>query len=269
MTADAAHYLHGHHESVMQSHRWRTAENSAAYLLPELHPGMSLLDVGCGAGTITVDLADRITPGKLTAVDNTEAALASARAEADARGRHDIEFVLADAGRMDFPDDHFDVVHAHQVLQHLANPVETLVEMRRVCRPGGLVAARDGDYAGFTWYPEVPELDEWLALYRRLARLAGGEPDAGRRLLHWARRAGLEAVESGASTWCYATPEGREHWAGTWARRVVDSDFARQAVDSGLADEADLQRLADGWRRWADHEDGWFGVLHGHVLARA
>ena len=41
-------YTHGHHESVLRSHRWRTAENSAAYLLPYLAPGQSLLDIGCG-----------------------------------------------------------------------------------------------------------------------------------------------------------------------------------------------------------------------------
>lgn len=52
-------YTHGHHESVLRSHRWRTAENSAAYLPPHVHRGMSLLDVGCGPGTITFDLARR------------------------------------------------------------------------------------------------------------------------------------------------------------------------------------------------------------------
>src|SRR5262245_25345231 len=48
-------YTHGHHESVLRSHRWRTIENSAAYLLPYLSPGLDVLDVGCGPGTITID----------------------------------------------------------------------------------------------------------------------------------------------------------------------------------------------------------------------
>src|SRR4029078_11045693 len=51
-------YTHGHHESVLRSHRWRTADNSAGYLLPRLHPGMRLLDVGCGPGTITTGVAE-------------------------------------------------------------------------------------------------------------------------------------------------------------------------------------------------------------------
>src|SRR5205807_5358631 len=126
------------------------------------------------------------------------------------------------------PDDSFDVVHAHQVLQHVADPVRALAEMRRVCRPGGIVAARDGDYAGFTWYPEVPALDGWLALYRTVARRNGGEPDAGRRLLSWARAAGFTDVTPGASTWCFATPDDRQWWGRLWADRIRYSDLAGQ-----------------------------------------
>ena len=107
-----------------------------------------------------------------------------------------------------------------------------LREMRRVCRPGGVVAARDGDYAGFTWYPRLPELDEWQALYQRVARSNGGEPDAGRRLLSWALAAGFTDVTPTAATWLFATPVTRAFWGHMWADRVVDSDFARQAVST-------------------------------------
>lgn len=110
-----------------------------------------------------------------------------------------------------FADDTFDVVHAHQVLQHVADPVRALREMHRVCRPGGMVAARDADYAAMTWYPAEPGLEEWLALYRRVARVVGGEPDAGRRLLGWAHAAGFADVTPSASTWLYATPARTGH----------------------------------------------------------
>ncbi|WP_031171226.1 class I SAM-dependent methyltransferase [Streptosporangium roseum] len=268
MAAKDAVYTHGHHESVLRSHRWRTAENSAAYLLPHLRPGMSLLDVGCGPGTITVDLAERIAPGVATAVEVTAEALALAHAEAERRGRSTIEFAVADAHALEFPDDTFDVVHAHQVLQHVGDPVQALREMRRVCRPGGIVAVRDSDYAAFAWFPELPELDEWMDLYQRVARANGGEPDAGRRLLSWAREAGFSDITATSSTWCFATPEDRAWWGGMWAERILRSDMARQALASGVATGDDLRRISDGWRAWTAERDGWLSLLHGELICR-
>ncbi|MEJ3743537.1 methyltransferase domain-containing protein [Actinomycetes bacterium KLBMP 9797] len=253
-------YTHGHHEAVLRSHRWRTAENSAGYLLGELRPGMSLLDVGCGPGTITRDLAARVAPGRVVGLDAVAGVLPPAT--------DTVDFVTGDVYTLDFEDGAFDVVHAHQVLQHLADPVAALREMRRVCRPGGLVAARDADYAAMTWHPEVPVLDEWLALYRKVARHNGGEPDAGRRLLAWARAAGFTDVRSTASSWCFAAAEDRAWWAETWAERVTGSALGERVAAAGFATPADLARVADGWRAWGAAEDGWFAVLHGEVLCR-
>ncbi|MEU8658603.1 class I SAM-dependent methyltransferase [Actinoplanes philippinensis] len=263
-----ATYTHGHHESVLRSHRWRTAENSAAYLLPHLSSGFSLLDVGCGPGTITAELAELVAPGRVTALEQTEPALDLARAEIARRGLTGADFAVGDVHALDFADGTFDVVHAHQVLQHVADPVAALREMRRVTRPGGLVAARDSDYAAFTWFPLLPELDEWLDLYQRVARGNGGEPDAGRRLLSWARAAGFTDVTATASVWCFASPEDREWWGGMWEERVLKSDMSAQAVRTGAATETDLRRISAGWRRWADDPDGWLIIPHGEILCR-
>lgn len=261
-------YTHGHHESVLRSHRWRTAENSAAHLLPHVSSGSSVLDVGCGPGTITADLATLVTPGRVTALEQTAEALDLARAEITRRGLTTVDFAVGDVHALDFPDDAFDVVHAHQVLQHVADPVAALREMRRVTRPGGIVAVRDSDYAGFVWFPQLPELDEWMNLYQRVARGNGGEPDAGRRLLSWARAAGLTDVTATSSTWCFATPEDRTWWGTMWADRVRQSEMARTALRTGAADEADLARISGAWRRWAEAEDGWISLLHGELVCR-
>ncbi|OBJ55145.1 class I SAM-dependent methyltransferase [Mycobacterium sp. 1423905.2] len=268
-TEHCAVYTHGHHESVLRSHRQRTAENSAAYLLPHLQPGLSLLDIGCGPGTITVDLAARVAPGTVTAVERTGDALAVAREEAQRRQASNIVFVTADAHSLAFPDDTFDVVHAHQVLQHVADPVRALREMRRVCAPGGVVAARDADYAGFIWFPELPALDRWRDLYQQAARANGGEPDAGRRLLSWARAAGFGDVTSTGSLWCFATAQERQWWGGMWADRIVHSDVSRQLIESGLATNADLEDIATAWQDWAGDPDGWLAVPHGEIICRA
>jgi SAM-dependent methyltransferase len=262
-------YTHGHHESVLRAHRWRTAANSAAYLLPHLAPGANVLDVGCGPGTITLDLAEAVTPGRVLGIDVVAEPLVAARASAEARGDTTTQFRLGDVYDLDLPDDSIDVVHAHQVLQHLSDPVAALREMRRVCRPGGLIAARDADYAAMVWYPADPRLDDWMRVYQGVTRSNDAEPSAARHLLAWAHTAGLVDVVSSASAWCFATPEDRAWWGGLWADRVTHSALAQQALERGLATPDRLAELAQAWRDWAEHPDGWFVVVHGEILASA
>ncbi|MEA2672326.1 MAG: hypothetical protein QOG45_2546 [Chloroflexota bacterium] len=259
-------YTHGHHESVLRSHRRRSAANSCAYLLDRLEPGTDLLDVGCGPGTITADLARRLAPGRVLGLDRSAEVLEAARR--DAGDLATLEYREGDAYALPVEDASFDAVHAHQVLQHLADPVAALREMRRACRPGGVVAARDGDYASMSWHPADPALDRWLDLYRRAARANGGEPDAGRHLLGWAQAAGFSEVVPSASVWCHATPEERDWWGGLWADRVTASALAEQLRAQGLASDQELAAIAAAWRRWADAPDGWFTVVHGEVLCR-
>ena len=259
-------YTHGHHPSVLRSHAWRTAGNSAAYLLPYLRPGLDLLDVGCGPGTLTVDLARRVAPGRAVGLDRSSEVVDEARRHAESAGVA-VELVPGDVYALDFPDASFDVVQAHQVLQHLTDPVAALREMRRVTRPGGLVAVRDSDYASFAWAPLAEELERWLAIYRAVARRNCAEPDAGRFLKGWARAAGFERVESTSSTWCFASPETTVWWGDLWAERCLHSAFAEQAERYGLATRAELAGVAAAWRRWSLEPDAWFAVLHGEVVA--
>jgi SAM-dependent methyltransferase len=258
-------YTHGHAESVLRSHRARTAANSAAYLLPHLRPTDRLLDVGSGPGTITADLARLV--GEVVALEIDDDAAALTRAEFERQGIADADVRVGDVHALDLPDDGFDVVHAHQVLQHVADPVAALREMARVTRPGGVVAVRDSDYAAFAWYPRLPGLDRWLELYQAAARANGGEPDAGRHLLAWAHAAGLGDVTASASTWCFATPETRAWWGGMWAERVTGSALAGQLLREGLADENELASIAQAWRSWAADPDGWISIPHGELLA--
>jgi SAM-dependent methyltransferase len=265
-------YTHGHHDSVLRSHRWRTIDNSAAYVADRLVVGADVLDVGCGPGTITLDIASRVAPGRVLGIDAAEAVVDAARDEArDDAGSPsaaDVSFAVGDVYALELPDDSFDVVHAHQVLQHLAQPVAALAEMRRVCRPDGVVAARDGIYRAMTWYPASVGLDRWLAVYCAVAEANGGEPDAGSHLLAWARAAGFTEVDCTASAWCYATSQERSWWSELWAERTTATALGERAVELGVASRRELDEIAEAWRAWGDDDDGWFLVPHGEVVCR-
>jgi SAM-dependent methyltransferase len=261
-------YTHGHHESVLRSHTWRTAANSAAYLLPSLTSGSTLLDVGCGPGTITLDLAALVAPGRVVGLDESAEVIARAEAARAGRDISNVSFTAGNVYDLELADGSFDVVHAHQVLQHLTDPVAALQQMRRVLRPGGLLAARDSDYGGFTWEPSIPLLDRWLELYHQVTARNGADADAGRRLPGWVRAAGFGDVEVSSSTWTFTDPADRAWWGGLWADRVEQSAFAAQAVAYGMSDEAELASIAGAWREWAAADHGLFVVLHVEVLAR-
>jgi ubiquinone/menaquinone biosynthesis C-methylase UbiE len=262
-------YTHGHHETVLRSHRWRTAENSAAHLLPHLTAGDRLLDVGCGPGTITLDLAARVAPGEVLGIDSAEDVVAEAAQAAADAGCGNATFVRGDAYALDIPDGTFDVVHAHQVLQHLGDPIAALSEMRRVLRPGGLLAVRDSDYGAFAWAPPDRRLELWMQLYHRITEHNGAQADAGRWLPSWVRAAGFEHLDVSSSTWTFADENGRAWWGGLWAQRITESSFAVQAKEYGLADDAELADLAAAFESWASMPDGVFVVVHVEVLARA
>ena len=262
-------YTHGHHEAVLRSHRWRTAANSAAYLLPHLRPGSALLDVGCGPGTLTVDLAARVAPGRTVGVDTAADVVAAACDHARERGATNVEVVAGDFRTLDLARGSFDVVHAHQVLQHLRDPVGALAAMAALARPGdGLVAARDADYAAMTWAPADERLDRWARLYQAVTTRNGADANAGRHLPRWARLAGLDDVTYTTSTWTFATPDERAWWSETWAERVVASSLAHQALDQGIATRGELEDIAAGWRAWAQDADAVFTVVHGEIIAR-
>jgi ubiquinone/menaquinone biosynthesis C-methylase UbiE len=228
---------------------------------------LDLLDVGCGPGTLTVDLARRVSGGRIVAVDQSAEVLAQASAHAATSGVR-VEFSAGDVYALDYPDSSFDVVHAHQVLQHLTDPVGALREMRRVVRPGGVVAVRDSDYSCFSFAPLDPRLDRWLALYDAVTRRNGAEPDAGRFLKAWARAAGFQKVQASSSTWTFADADACAWWGDLWAERCELSSFGKQAVEYGLSDAAELSSIAAAFREWGAHPDGFFVVLHGEVLAR-
>jgi SAM-dependent methyltransferase len=261
-------YTHGHHESVLRSHEWRTLENSGGYFADLLRPGSAVLDVGSGPGTITFDIARRVTPGAVVGIDASPAIVERASASGAERGLRNVTFAVGDAYALDFPDGTFDLVHAHQVLQHMGDPVAVLRELRRVTKPGGHVVARDVDWGGTMWAPLLPGLAEWMRVNQAVQRANHGEPFAGRLLRTWALEAGFLDVRSSASIWCFASDDDRRWWGESWSVRVTDSDFGRHAVDHGVATSAELESIARAWIEWSQAPSGWYGMPHGEIVAR-
>ncbi|OAL56561.1 S-adenosyl-L-methionine-dependent methyltransferase [Pyrenochaeta sp. DS3sAY3a] len=268
-------YLHGHHASVLRSHSWRTVENSCPHLLPYLNnPAFKILDVGCGPGTITVDLASHVPQGIVYAIDPSADVIEKARKHAAEKGITNVRFEVGDIfnwSQLDGVEEaSFDIVHAHQVLQHLRDPLGAMKEMKRLVKPGGILAVRDCDYSAMSWFPEHPGMQKWKDLYIKVANGLKAHPNLGKQLHAVALQAGFPRsdIDASVAAWTFSTPEEREFWCGLWADRTVQSDYKQRALESGFATEDDLEEIAATWREMEKKEDGWFAVIHGQIICR-
>lgn len=191
-----------------------------------------VLDVGCGSGAVTADIA-AIVPGEVVAVD-VDAAMAL-RAKADLPNA---SVVRADGRRLPFPDGHFDAAVCNLVLLWSPDPEKVVAELARVVRPGGTVlASMEPDYGGKVHWPENPLID--LVFQGEGIRRRGGDPHAGRKLRSHFVAAGLR-TEVGIGNPQLFTPEqdldvfrrNRDYYR----RLLAESGFSVREIDAWEAE---------------------------------
>jgi ubiquinone/menaquinone biosynthesis C-methylase UbiE len=260
-------YQLGHHPSVVARHARRTAETAAAFFLPFLEPGMHLLDVGCGPGSITSGLAPRVAPGETIGIDPSADVIATAKSLAGTTTARNLSFEVGSIYEPRFAAATFDAVFAHQVLQHLRRPVEALRQMRALLAPGGVLGVRAVDWASTICYPESEGMRRLLALQFELARRNGAEPNAGRHLRRWFREAGFGETRVTTSTESDADAHATRERGEMFAERTLRSSLADKALEHGIATRSDLESIVAAWRAWGRDPDAFFCFSHTEVVA--
>lgn len=270
MAARRETYLHGHHRSVLSAHSARTADDAAAFLLPHLEPGMKVLDVGCGPGTITIGLAATVgESGSVLGIDVSEGLREEWDKHLRENGASNLEFRVDDIYESDLEPNHFDVVYAHQVLQHLADPVAALSAAAELAKSGGLVAFREVDWGTFAVHPASQALDDFRRVYDAVAIRNGGNPHAGRNLLSWMQETGkLADIHISTSTWTFFEESGKTWWGDQWAQRILESDIAVKALEYGIATRTELEAISRGWQEWKNAPGSVSCFTHFEGLAR-
>lgn len=262
MTIEGEQYTHGHSTEVMQLFALRTAEQDGGFFLPYLSPGMRLLDVGCGTGSITVGLAEVVSPGEVVGIDVGKPSLETARAIATEKGVSNVSFETGNAYELPYPDDSFDAVFSHMVLEHLDDPDKALLEIRRVLKSGGVVGLRDADQAGVIVGPEFPLLEELLEMYERFWQRTGGDPYTGRKLKAMLHRNGFVGVKAGGSVWEQTTPETIKPWVDATARRLQEPDFVNTIIELGWTDRTTFGKMIAELKSFTDHPDSFIACVH-------
>lgn len=228
---------------------------------------MSILDVGCGPGSISSTLAALVPKGKVIGIDSSEITLQVARSQQNLA--ENCTFQTGNALKLDFPDNTFDVVHTSQVLCHIAETVAVLKEFHRVLKPGGFIACREGDSVRFLFYPTHPGLDLWGRGIVEGQMAKGAHPEAGRRLLSWAVEAGfdIEKCTYTAGSVSHVGKEGAPYGLTVAKQTQEDEVFRRTVIDNNISDEKGLELMRDGWEFWAKNPHCVFSMYSGQVVA--
>jgi len=160
-----------------------------------VRPGMRCLDVGCGSGDVSFELARRTAPtGRAVGVDLDDVKLELARRSAAQVGLANVEFRCIDVHDL-VGNAEFDVVYARFLLSHLRDPAALLRTLRSLLRPGGCIAVEDIDCSGALCHPPSRAHDRYMELYTQTARSRGADPNIGVRLPELLVSAGLSGID--------------------------------------------------------------------------
>ncbi len=246
----------------------RSAASNAAYLLPYLEPGMRLLDFGCGPGSISIGLAQAVSPGKFFGVDFEASQIDLARAAAWAARLDNATFEVGDATDLRFESDYFDVAHCHALLMHVPDPGAVLAEIKRVLKPGGTIACRELSAGSSFLAPDQGTSDAVWSAFAALLAANGGHPNMGRDLKAVLNRAGFCDICPAVSFDTSSTPAEIDSVFSFLSEWFLSKDVAAAAAKHGLLEIFQTDAWRAAMQLWRAQPDAFAGYAFGEALAK-
>ncbi len=260
-------YTMGFSEEFLESLRRYTAEASAAYLLPHLRPGQRILDFGCGPGTISVGLAKAVDPGELHGVDMEVSQIELARSVAKVGGHDNATFHVGDVTDLRFEDDFFDVAHCHNVLMHVPDTAAVLAEVKRVLKPGGIIACREMITASSFTHPDFGVIRRAWNMFEDLLAADDAHPQMGKDMKAHIIDAGFTNVRMTASFDIYNTPADIAFIYGLAHMWFLSPEITEAAIKYGAATEELCAAIGVAYDKWKEHPGALCGVAFGEAVA--
>ena len=249
MTINSSRYVHGY-GTASQTMAVRTAENFAGFFTPHLKQGMTVLDMGCGPGTISVGLAELVAPGVFHGVDIGASEVAKATERAEELGLSNARFQTADATNLPFDDEIFDAAFSSAMLEHVPEPSLVIDEMKRVLNPGGMVALIGGSPSRIVPVPDKPFVHRALEVYVTVWKHRGGHPEMGTEQIELLTQAEFTDIT------VTGTFEARQATAD-YAERMTADLFVKEAEKLGVSTSEELEEIAERIREFAGMGGRW------------
>ena len=267
-TSATPDYTMGYSQVILETQLRATAETSAAFLLPHLKPGLRLLDFGCGPGTISVGLAKAVAPGEMHGVDMDEAQIDMARSITASQGQNNAIFHVGDITDLEFEDSFFDVAHCRSVLMHVPDTAAVLSEVKRVLKPGGIIACREMICESAFTYPEFGIMRRSWDMFEDLVVADDGHPQMGKELKGRILEAGFADITMSASYSLYSSPEAIASIYRLISQWLLSPEIAEAAIKYGAASKSLVNDLRAAYDRWKDHPGALFAFAYGEAIGR-
>jgi ubiquinone/menaquinone biosynthesis C-methylase UbiE len=236
----------------------RRASTHAAFFTRHLRSGMTVLDCGCGPGSITLGLADIAAPAGVVGLDIEPTNIKRAGGLRSKEKIENVRFEVGDINALPFQEETFDAVFTHGVIEYFEDPVHAFKQIYRVLKKGGVLGARHADWGGFLLFCSDEQVSELFTLFVRLMKKQGMEPNFGRRQVSYLRRAGFSRIEASASYDCWtSTPGSALRVSNFMAGYCESEEFARSVTKHRLTDRRTLSKIAEAIREWGKDPDAF------------
>ena len=267
-TSATPDYTMGYSEVILETQLRATAETSAAFLLPHLRSGLSLLDFGCGPGTISVGLAKAVAPGEMHGVDMEESQIETARSVAASHGQDNAVFHVGDVTDLKFEDGFFDVAHCRSVLMHVPDTAAVLSEVKRVLKPGGILACREMICESAFTHPDNGIMRRSWEMFEDLVQGDDGHPQMGKDMKRHILEAGFVDLRMSASSSVYSSPEEIASIYRLISQWLLSPEVAEAAIKYGASSESLVKDLRVAYGRWKDDPGALFSFAYGEAIAK-
>jgi ubiquinone/menaquinone biosynthesis C-methylase UbiE len=261
-------YSGGYSPQIIDQFKQRTFAKQGAFLQSYLTAGLTVLDCGCGPGSMTLDIAEIVSPGgQVFGIDSSPIQIEQALLLQKERGIANAGFTNGSAYLLPYEDEQFDVVFAHAVLYHLLQPERALAEFWRVLKPGGLVALRDACHSGDMMMPMSTHLSAAWTVIDKVFTYQGGDIYFGYQQKQRLLDQGFQNIIVSCSYDTFASEAEKDSIRDFWSR-FLNIEHRQLILEQQWATAEEIEQQCNALVEWSANPASFFARARCEAIAR-